>query len=217
VTESEWLAATDPTPMLEFLRDKVSDRKLRLFVVASIRTDWHRIDSDEVRRAVHVAEQYADGLTTHSQLRDNRNLMAGLWDDLYDRSRHRGMFLDTELRICALTLAATLSDQMLLRISERPHSRVHGRGLTEETQLPCLRDIFGNPLRPVTSEPSWLTSTVRSLSDGIYQDRAFDRLPILADALQDAGCDNDDVLGHCRSEGPHVRGCWVIDLLTGRK
>jgi hypothetical protein len=80
-----------------------------------------------------------------------------------------------------------------------------------------LRDIFGNPFRPVAVDPSWLTSTVVALAEGIYQERAFDRLPILADALQDAGCDSDDVLSHCRSDGPHVRGCWVVDLLTGRK
>ncbi|MBP3956589.1 hypothetical protein J8F10_15045 [Gemmata sp. G18] len=80
-----------------------------------------------------------------------------------------------------------------------------------------FRDIFGNPFRPVAVESSWLTSDVRPLAEGIYQDRAFDRMPILADALQDAGCDNDDILNHCRQPGEHVRGCWVVDMLTGRK
>jgi len=79
-----------------------------------------------------------------------------------------------------------------------------------------LLDVVGNPFRPVTADPAWLTSDDVALAEGIYQERAFDRMPILADALQDAGCDNEDVLNHCRSEGPHVRGCWVIDLLTGR-
>jgi hypothetical protein len=80
-----------------------------------------------------------------------------------------------------------------------------------------LRDIFGNPFRSVALDRAWLTSTVVALARGIYADRAFDRMTILADALQDAGCDNEDVLNHCRVEGPHVRGCWVIDLLTGRE
>ncbi|QEG31500.1 hypothetical protein GobsT_63220 [Gemmata obscuriglobus] len=80
-----------------------------------------------------------------------------------------------------------------------------------------VRDIFGNPFRPVIVNPSWLTSNVVALATGIYADRAFDRMPILADALQDAGCDNADILTHCRSEAPHVRGCWVIDLLLGRE
>jgi hypothetical protein len=65
-------------------------------------------------------------------------------------------------------------------------------------------------------DPTWLTSTVVSLAEGIYAERAFDRLPILADALQDAGCDSADVLDHCRGTGPHARGCWVVDLVLGK-
>jgi hypothetical protein len=80
-----------------------------------------------------------------------------------------------------------------------------------------LRCIFGNPFRPVAVDPSWLTSDVVALAEGIYQDRAFDRMPILADALQDAGCEHEDVLNHCRQPGEHVRGCWVVDLLLGKK
>ncbi|MBA4062425.1 MAG: hypothetical protein C0501_01720 [Isosphaera sp.] len=79
-----------------------------------------------------------------------------------------------------------------------------------------LRCVFGNPFRPVTAEPRWLTSTVVQLAAGVYADRAFDRLPILADALQDAGCDDDQVLTHLRGPGPHARGCWVVDLVLGK-
>lgn len=87
----------------------------------------------------------------------------------------------------------------------------------EARQVSFLRDIFGNPFRPLACEPAWRTSTVVALAEGIYADRAFDRMPILADALQDAGCDSDDILAHCRdTQLTHVRGCWVIDLLTGR-
>lgn len=84
-------------------------------------------------------------------------------------------------------------------------------------QAGLIREVFGNPFRPVAIDPNWLTSTVVALAEGIYADRAFDRMPILADALQDAGCANDDILHHCRDNSQvHVRGCWVIDLLTGR-
>ncbi|MCE9565688.1 MAG: hypothetical protein K8U57_27000 [Planctomycetes bacterium] len=80
-----------------------------------------------------------------------------------------------------------------------------------------LRDIYGNPFHPVVIEPSWLTSTVIVLAEGIYADRAFDRMPILADALQDAGCNSNDILAHCREpNGVHVRGCWVVDLVLGK-
>jgi len=80
-----------------------------------------------------------------------------------------------------------------------------------------LRDIFGNPFRPVAFAPAWRTSDVMLLAQGIYDERAFDRMPILADALQDAGCDSDDILNHCRDTAQvHVRGCWVCDLVLGK-
>jgi hypothetical protein len=87
---------------------------------------------------------------------------------------------------------------------------------SDDYQCGVLRDIFGNPFRPATVDPTWRTSTVLALAEGIYAERAFDRMPILADALQDAGCDNEDVLNHCRGDGPHVKGCWVVDLLLGK-
>jgi hypothetical protein len=82
-----------------------------------------------------------------------------------------------------------------------------------------VRDIFGNPFRSVFVHPSWLAwndGIVVKVAQAIYDDRAFDRLPVLADTLEDAGCHDADILGHCRHPGPHVRGCWVVDLLTGR-
>ena len=90
---------------------------------------------------------------------------------------------------------------------------------TDEDAAQCLliHDIFGNPFRPVTLDPSWLTPKVLSLAQGIYSDRAFDRMPILADALQDANCDNEEILNHCRGPGPHTRGCFVIDLALGKE
>ena len=79
-----------------------------------------------------------------------------------------------------------------------------------------IRDIFGNPFRPVTLDSRWLSETVVALATGIYADRAFDRMPILADALEEAGCDHPDILAHCRGAGSHVRGCWVVDLILGK-
>ena len=80
-----------------------------------------------------------------------------------------------------------------------------------------FRDVAGNPFRPVVADPAWLTPTVVAIAATIYADRAFDRMPILADALEEAGCTNADVLLHSRAAGPHVRGCWVVDLLLGKE
>jgi hypothetical protein len=80
-----------------------------------------------------------------------------------------------------------------------------------------VRDIFGNPFRPVTFDADWRTSTVVALAKQMYESRDFSAMPILADALQDAGCENDDILKHCRdAKGVHVRGCWVVDLVLGK-
>ncbi|MCE9564022.1 MAG: hypothetical protein K8U57_18420 [Planctomycetes bacterium] len=79
-----------------------------------------------------------------------------------------------------------------------------------------IRDIFGNPFRPVALDQSWLTSTVLALAREMYSSRDFSAMPILADALQDAGCDSDDLLNHLRGEGPHYRGCWALDLVLGK-
>ena len=133
-------------------------------------------------------------------------------------------------------LAAARKAAYAVRWRHLPPPQISGRGCAWNAARPCIRqgvllitnsdskplqrsllfDIFGNPFRPVAIDPDWLTSTVVALARGIYDDRAFDRLPILADALQDAGCENADVLTHCRGDGPHVRGCWVVDLLLGK-
>jgi hypothetical protein len=85
----------------------------------------------------------------------------------------------------------------------------------------CVRDIFGNPFRRSPPLPpsvlAWNDASIRRIAEGIYDERAFDRLPILADALEEAGCTNTDILNHLRGPGPHVRGCWVVDLLLGKE
>jgi hypothetical protein len=79
-----------------------------------------------------------------------------------------------------------------------------------------LRDVFGNPFRPVAFDPTWRTPTAVAVALRMYDDRAFDAMPVLADALQDAGCEALDILGHCRRPGEHVRGSWVVDMVLGK-
>ena len=100
---------------------------------------------------------------------------------------------------------AALAAEAVAAVKERPANAI------------LLRDIFGNPFRTVAFSPEWRTDTAMSLAKQMYDSRDFSAMPILADALQDAGCDNDDILTHCRGEGPHVRGCWVVDLVLGKE
>jgi hypothetical protein len=84
-------------------------------------------------------------------------------------------------------------------------------------QTDLLRDIVGNPFRPVTFSPRWRTSTAVAIARGMYESRDFGAMPILADALQDAGCEAEAILTHCRdAQQVHVRGCWVVDLVLGK-
>jgi hypothetical protein len=146
-----------------------------------------------------VAERYADGLLGWGELAAAEHKTA------------RGLTPDAErasLFACwALHPHAGKGSGYAVCSIEPGEAVAHAR---------LVRDIFGNPFRPVIVDPRWLTSTVVSLARTIYEDRAFDRLPILADALEEAGCDDADLLAHCRGDGPHVRGCWVVDLVLGR-
>ncbi|MBN9516925.1 hypothetical protein J0H58_00170 [bacterium] len=79
-----------------------------------------------------------------------------------------------------------------------------------------LCEVFGSPFRPVSFEGEWRTEAVVALARGMYESRNFTAMSVLADALEDAGCSNDDILSHCRGDGPHVRGCWVVDAVLGK-
>jgi hypothetical protein len=102
--------------------------------------------------------------------------------------------------------------------SRQPHHLEQAtHRLAKLEQAGFLRDIFANPFRPAAFDPAWRTPIVRRLAEAIYDERAFDRLPILADALEEAGCANADILSHLRGPGPHVQGCWVLDLVLGKE
>jgi hypothetical protein len=233
VTEAEWLIATDPMQMVEFLQGKVSDRKLRLFACACCRRIWERLEEGGCH-AVEIAERFADGLADSKQLVRARHISEEIREFTGWGGEHACAWSVADKSAWQAAEGAARTSVVFSRewdLAAQKANRTHNRvdreavgaiakretDLTRKAQVTLLRDTFGNPFRPVVIDPAWLTSTVLALAEGIYQDRAFNRLPILADALMDAGCDNDDVLSHCRQPSEHVRGCWVIDLLTGRK
>ena len=92
-----------------------------------------------------------------------------------------------------------------------------GYQAAEADESHLLRCIFGHPFRRTALMGKWKTTDVIALAAQMYESRDFAAMPILADALQDAGCDNDDILNHCRGDGAHVRGCWVVDLVLGKE
>jgi hypothetical protein len=203
MTEERWLAGCEPEAMLEFVAPRAGDRKLRLFAVVCAQGYANRLPT--VDELIRVAERYADGDATWAELAAVRKRA--------DRLARDATRLRAALSGGAVQHAAAVANPSAL-LAARTVRR--WRIDAPEAQARSLADIFGNPFRPVAVEPSWLTSTVVALAEGIYRERAFDRLPILADALMDAGCDDGKMLDHCKSERPHVRGCWVVDLLTGR-
>jgi hypothetical protein len=213
VTEAEWLACEDAEPMVALVGRKAGGRKLRLYFCKSARGVLHLLADARSRQAVEVAESYVDGGVTLGEL-DAAHTAACLAARAItglpsmDEEQVRASAAAWHVALCA---QAELDDDWTL-----------GRGFWEPKEARArrcnwLRDIFGNPFRPATFDSGWRTSDVVALARGMYESRDFSAMPILADALMDAGCDNEDILAHCRSEGPHVRGCWVVDLILGKQ
>jgi hypothetical protein len=229
--EAEWLAATDPWPLQVFLKKFNESRKLRLFTVACCRHVF-AYGNGTLGNLLLANEAFADGLLGEQEFellaegeieaspRPPDGPAQEVWDAIKSESTCPSRF--SAVYSCDAAANALLPLSLLFNedinsdeLAKHPDAKAY---LTErEYQTFLMRDIFGNPFRPVIVDPSWLTSTVVALAQGIYQERAFDRMPILADALQDAGCENEDILNHCRGEGTHVRGCWVVDLLLGKE
>jgi hypothetical protein len=211
MTEAEWLGCTDPTLMLQFLQNKASDRKLRLFACRCAEQSAFRSDT------IPVVERFVDQQATAEELSG----LVSAWDYRgHEESGWYRLYLPTPFTATAAAEIArdTAADAGAKETTYNAFSAA--RDAMRKVQCCLLRDIFGNPFRSVTFNSAWLAwndCTVRKITPAIYDERAFDRMPILADALEDAGCDNADILTHCRSEGPHVRGCWVVDLLLGKE
>jgi hypothetical protein len=203
--------------MVDFLYRRGYDRKLRLFAVACCRRICARLhssaqESDE--RRIAVAERFADGFETADGL-------ARLWETpLTDTEHGPPSACNPHPRWAARNAAigaggAALNDWLLahpraLRRSPEARAAKHAEIIIVTGLLHC---IFGNPFRPQAIEQPWPAAETVALARSIYEERRFQDLPVLGDALEEAGCPNADILNHCRQSGSHVRGCWVVDLL----
>jgi hypothetical protein len=211
MTKQEWLVTLDPLIVLQAIIDKKPNaKKLRLAAVACCRRIWDLLSDERSRHAVDLAEQYAE----NGNLTTDRTTAEEQASAVVDTSRLKGEDIRNDAaHAAALCLAYWASaDWGTLQVFGVT-SEIVGR----PAQMEILDCVFGIPFHPITLSPSWLTSTVVSLANQMYDTRDFSAMPILADALMDASCDNETILTHCRGPGPHVRGCFVIDLLTGRE
>jgi len=241
MTEAEWLACENPFRALHALGDGPSERKRRLFAVACCR----RIEELVLRfkgawRAVVLAERIADGAAVTDEavrLRWRLPESAFLWIDGYREEK------ENQTMYCAGHAAADCLDGVVgsapaftmpsgtlndvagaaagaaahwVRRNDREPIQERRVQAEQAAQSLLLRDVFGNPFCHVTFSSSWRTETAITLAQQMYEARDFSAMPILADALQDAGCDSADALDHCRGPGPHVRGCWVVDLVLDK-
>jgi hypothetical protein len=206
MTEAEWLARTNPDPMLQFLRGRTCAcrRKLRLFACACVRRVWRHLTDPRSRAAVEVAERYADGLATAKELARARQEAA--WAAAWSCRR--------DAADSAVWVASDCSEPGWVEMAT---SRAYLAERTDEVfrlpQCSLLREIFGNPFVPVRAEPSWRTRKVLKLAGQAYEKRDFARLADLGELLERAGCADPEALEHCRQPGEHVRGCWLLDLL----
>jgi hypothetical protein len=219
MTEQDWLESDEPGRMLDYLRGKTSVRKLRLFACACCRLQPDYIAEVRVGRlclrpyegmdketqlVFDTAEKYAESCFPIGKKNFRFNSYDYALPHLCDfRPSHP---LEWAVEMIDLTLAC----------SKQPCDKGFS---VSRRQARILQEIIGNPFRPVPINPSWLTwngATIPKLAQTVYDDRRFQDLPVLADALEEAGCTNADMLDHCRQPGEHVRGCWVVDLMLGK-
>ncbi|HJT77955.1 MAG TPA: hypothetical protein VJ739_12200 [Gemmataceae bacterium] len=223
MTEEEWQECEYPGPMVSFLRNKVSVRKLRLFFCACCRSIWHVLDEPFLRRAVETAERHADGQAPDAELGAmQRELLLG---PRFARPNARAEAVEPTVTQGVFHVGSlfAVADLAYIEVTRqlfeqgRMHNPPDTRKRIQRSHAALLRCVVGPlPFRTVPLNPAWLAwndRTVLRLAQAVYDDRAFDRLPILADALEEAGCAEADILGHLRGPGPHARGCWVVDLL----
>jgi hypothetical protein len=234
MTELEWLYTVEPERMLDFLKDKASGRKFRLFACACVRELGHLLKDERSRRAYFVAERMVEGTATNEEryaaslgaerawqglrVGATRYLASAVIANRMEAAANAARLLIGSVRCMrsGWEIAAAVAEAaQALGCYIPPASRTAVRA----GQCDLAREVFGNPLRPSPFDPAWAQrndGAVRKLATTIYEEKSFEGMPILADALIDAGCEDTAIIAHCQTGGDHGRGCWVIDGLLGR-
>jgi hypothetical protein len=222
MTEAEWLACGNPEEMYRFLGDRLSERKTRLYLCACCRRIKTLLFDTRASGALRVAERYADGKAGASEL-----AAAERW-----ATKAAIAASAPELRMAYYAVRASCSRSREEWLSGAGYV-AHALGATglpafldsglHEVQMAVLAEVFREvitpPWRSMKCEASWKAwegGVIVAMASAVYDEGAFDRLPILADALEEAGCADEAILSHLRGPGSHARGCWAIDLLLGK-
>jgi hypothetical protein len=230
MTEAEWLVSTKMSPMLDYLKGKASDRRWILFSCGCVRRIWRLVSDQRCRSRVEVAERFVDGLASGEELNRAAEAIEGA-DDLEDEAGNHTFQAVESIGytgpLAALTVVSKASDSACFAAATSPgkwsaEAWEAAEATEHRVQMALLRDIFGNPFHPVAFDSAWRTPNVVALATAAYEERLMPsgeldphRLSILADALEEVGA-AEEVVAHLRSDGPHVRGCWAVDLCLGK-
>ena len=227
ITEQDWLSAPTLNALDLYRSAKGQHRKWRLFAAACCRRAMSLIPDARLEPVAVATEQFADGEIDWDAVKRIRRIFTTIRREIGDQFGPKEALYDT---VVALERASSNKPTDALSTTEyaryafcamtrgsRKKDAWEKAGQAEECQqLLLARDIFGNPFRLVVFSPVWRTEHTTGIAAKMYDDRDFAAMPILADALEEAGCDNNDILTHCREPGGHGRGCWVVDLVLGK-
>jgi hypothetical protein len=215
---TEWLLSARPAVLLYMIQRLPNrgalrlHRKHRLFACGCFTLIWDRITLPTTREAVIKTEEWVDRKISRQELERYR---------LFQGNPPRGttdwylqMYIDS---LITRNLTPTHVAWIARRASDPARRETDDKWADCPSQANLVREVFGNPFQPVEFDRRWCTGTVTTIARQMYEARDFSATPILADALQDAGCDSAELLDHCRGPGPHVRGCWVVDKLLARQ
>jgi hypothetical protein len=207
--EHLWMREDRSSALFVHLQRRVSDRKFRLMAVAFTRAVWGAHIGPVERQVLEAIERDADALLGQVNPELARDTAPYRRHDQEHRAIYR--ILGIAAGASAREAADSVADRVVALAEPEEWDPI------ESTVCGLVREIAGNPFRRARFDADWRTETAVALARQMYEAREFSAMPILADALQDAGCADEQVLDHCRDPGPHVRGCWVVDLVLARE
>lgn len=220
--ERDWLQKAQLISMLKYVHQfGVSERKRKLVLIAFCRLLDHQPFPAEWQDAIARFEEWLEGAASAEQVVAAKRRLELAISSIKQESLDFYLLNYASSLIEAGLPQSPLLERLFTEKSQAMDYLAYGaiegqfqKGRTAQCQI--VRDIFGNPFRPISFLPEWRSSTVVSLAQQMYDLRDFSSMPILADALGDADCSNEEILGHCRRPGSHCRGCWVCDLILAK-